>query len=446
MRAKRNNRSRVVGLSAILLLACGCPPHGDNGVKPSPGKNGGPTAGPTGKTSPNAPVVFELWSQNLPTKDNWKCDPVLTDVNEDGHPDLIAFARLGSPQGARVWLGDGRGNWRESSEGLDPQMRSCGGGLAVADLNGDGHVDLAVADHCQGVFTYLGDGRGHWRMTAAQLYPEDLADESGMVDQFIGAEDLDVGDINGDGHLDIVAGACDEGGLAVYLGDGTGENWKWTPRDDLPANGWANRVHLSDMNADGLLDLVVAWSDGPRVWLGDGRNEWTAASEGLPSPYTKGLYRGLAVGDVNRDGRLDFAVANWVDGPEVYLQQEDGSWQQTPDVFPEMLGGAVGLAMDDVDGDGHLDIVCSGRLAMDVGMVYGVYFLHGRAAGGWQWVRDAGLPETGLMFTWGFDLADVDRDGLLDIAVGSGGIIATGSGPPEPVLDPKLIVWHTRKP
>ena len=109
--------------------------------------------------------------------------------------------------------------------------------------------------------------------------------------------------------------------------------------DSLPENGWANRVKLADVNDDGHLDAVAAYSAGPRVWLNDGAGDWVPSIEGLPSPVMHGLFHGLDVADVNEDGRLDVIVANWVDGPEVYLQQSDGSWNKTPDVFPGMLGG-----------------------------------------------------------------------------------------------------------
>ena len=88
---------------------------------------------------------------------------------EDGHLDLLAIARLGD--GAHVWLGDGKGNWTDSSEGLKMKGGSCGGGIAVGDINKDGFADLAVADHCSGVYVYLADGAGHWKMVTEGLYP-----------------------------------------------------------------------------------------------------------------------------------------------------------------------------------------------------------------------------------------------------------------------------------
>ena len=111
---------------------------------------------------------FTLAAGGLAEKGRWKGTPVLTDVNADGFLDLVATARLGD--GVHVWLGNGQGAWRDSSDGL-AQSSACGGGVAVADVNGDGHLDLAVADHCEGVSVYFGNGQGHWVRSAGDLNP-----------------------------------------------------------------------------------------------------------------------------------------------------------------------------------------------------------------------------------------------------------------------------------
>lgn len=368
----------------------------------------------------------------------WKCDPVVGDFNEDGLLDLAALSRLGT--GPRMWLNAGKSGWTASPFGLVAPKHSCGGGLSVADVNLDGHLDLAVADHCHGVSVYLGDGAGRWTIVARELHPPMTGSDDSSDPTSAGAEDVALGDVNSDGFPDLIASASDEGGISLYLSDGTGRKWTWT-QTDLPSKGWANRVMLADVNGDGSLDIVAAMGVGPRVWLGDGRGAWRAASAGLPGPVIRGLYHGIDVGDLNEDGRPDIAVANWVDGPEVYLQQSDGSWHKTPDVFPNMRGGAAGLALGDLDGDGHLDIVVSGRLTLDGGFVRGVFALYGDGAGHWSYAADSGLPETGLAFTAGVALADLNMDGRVDVVAAGGLIVETAPGPTEPVIPQRLTVW-----
>jgi len=413
------NGMRVAAAFLVWMLLClvlGC----------AAGRFGGPAA-----NEQQGAFRFVLAPEGLPEDGAWKSTPLFADFNGDGFLDLAATSRLGD--GAHVWLGDGSGRWRDSSEGLKME-KSCGGGVAAGDVNNDGNLDLAVADHCSGAYVYLGDGEGHWQAAARELYlslPDN--DPSVVVGFFKGAEDLDLGDVNEDGFLDLVVAASDLGGFTVFFGDGTGTSWQEAePGDGLPSyrdqepgdeeeGGWANQIVLSDINKDGHLDVIASYYYGPSVWLGDGKGNWWPSSEGLDRPLIYGMYRGLTVGDVNEDGLLDLAVASWVNGPEVFLQQADGSWKRTQDVIPAMKGGAHAVALADLNLDGHLDLLVGGRLKKQVGNFYGIHVCRGNGKGEWSLLENTGLLSTGLPITWGIGLGDVNRDGLLDFAVGTGG-------------------------
>jgi hypothetical protein len=425
----RKALSMVIALPLALSLSC---------LSPAPGGEQETTMG--AHRPAESGIRYALCDKGLPQAGMWKCDPAFGDINRDGHIDLVATLRKGN--GPHVFLGDSAGGWRDASEGLEaPIDNSCGGGVALGDVNRDGITDLALADHCHGLFVYLGSASGRWEVVARNLYPNTLPKAAADPAAYRGSEDLDLGDVDGDGALDIVAGATDEGGVSLYLGDGTGRGWTYTVAD-LPTAAPVNRVRFADTNADGSLDIVAACAEGPRVWHGNGRGGFTAASGGLPSPVVQGLYRGTDVGDMNGDGLLDLVTANWVDGPEVYLQSADGRWTKQPDVFPEMRGGAVGLALADIDGDKDLDIVTSGRLPQDVGFVYGVYILLGDGKGRFTYLRQSGLPEKGLAFTWGVAAADVNRDSIPDIVAGSGGIVGSAPGSTEePAIPTRLPLW-----
>jgi len=391
------------------------------------------------------PLKWVLAAKGLPQDGLWKSTPVFADVNEDGFLDLAALPRLG--QGAKVWLGDGKGTWRGSSEGLKLPM-SCGGGVAFGDVNKDGHLDLVVADHCAGVVVYLGDGHGHWIAATEPLNPAPsrqqppaaAADED-EDNRFVGAEDVGLGDVNEDGFLDLVVASRAEGGITVYFGDGSGKSWKEARSDGLPKSGWANKLLLRDIDGDGHLDVVASYYAGPRVWRGDGKGHWQPYSQGLPSSEAGGLYRGLAVGDVNEDGRLDIAAANLRNGPELYLQTKDGRWQPAPAPMPSMTGGAKSLALGDLDRDGHLDMVIGGRKSAKTD--YGLFILRGDGKGGWTELQNTNLPTTGLPPIWGIALGDVNGDGLLDMAV-STGTLPVERQANEPL--PRMQVWLNRYP
>ena len=107
-----------------------------------------------------------------------------------------------------IWLGTGTGTFHEL-----PQTWASPGyaGLAAGDINHDGHLDLLAVSHFAAILTFLGDGTGHF--TAGTLEKQD---------GYVAARLLDV---NGDGHLDAIVLGLQRAGLEIYLGDGTGQ---WT--------------------------------------------------------------------------------------------------------------------------------------------------------------------------------------------------------------------------
>lgn len=391
---------------------------------------------------------FALARDGAATSENWKADPQIADFNGDGHLDIAGHPRLG--KGTRVWLGNGKMEWREVL-GNFRRSGPCGGGLRVADLNADGHLDIAVADHCRGVFIYLGDGSGtNWEVAVSELAPPEEHRTVGSK-VYIGVEDLDIGDVNSDGHLDLVVGGADTGGVNTWLGDGSGRNWTFE-RESLPENGWANGIHVEDLNDDGHLDIIAAHEIGPRVWHGDGKGRWTEASIGLPKPPIGGLFRALDVADVNDDGLKDILVANWVEGPEVHIQQPDRTWRRLNQVFdvegefPELRGGSTGVEFADFNHDGRPDIICTGRLVFEeVGFVYGTFILINEGDGKFVWQRDNNMISRGLPFTWHVSVADLNKDNVLDVVVASGGKVATSQVSLSPAIPAGLVIYKGRE-
>jgi hypothetical protein len=366
----------------------------------------------------------------------------VADVNGDGEPDVVVANRWTdntyTNSNVAVLLNGGTGNFPSGIQygtgGFYPDS------VAIADVNGDGNPDLVVANSSSirstgglgNVGVLLGNGKGAFQ--AAMAY------SSGLY----GATSVAVADVNGDGKLDLVVancsssgGGCSGGGgnVGVLLGNGDG-----TFQTALPFGPGGNtpfEVAVGDVNGDGRPDLVVAscasnacgaaagtlgvllntttpWlvyaSLGQQVdYFGEGKADFTVWRPSTATWYIAGSGQQLikrwgsstdvpVIGDYDGDGKTDIAV--W--------RPSNGTWYIIEPDANQIAVRPFGVQGDvpvpgDYDGDGKTDIAV---WRPSNGVWYITQSSNGQVVEV-QWGQPGDVPVPG----------DYDGDGKTDIAV-----------------------------
>lgn len=259
---------------------------------------------------------------------------VFADMNNDGFDDIV----LGGGSVLSII-------WGGSESGSTPQLLPFAGGrihaVAVGDIDNDTDQDIVVGTS-EGQWIYLNDGAGNFE------FHTEFGDGHTW--------DLALGDLNGDGYLDIYE--CSAGGNTIWFNQ---DGQTFLPGETTYGNADSVSVELGDLDGDGDSDAYVGNVDTQdSVWLNEGDGVFT-----LHTTLNYGVTNDVALGDFDGDGYLDVFVANRngsgeagtnLDTPapnSVFLNLGNGLFRNTGQKLGDSYSMSVSLA--DLDGDGDLD-------------------------------------------------------------------------------------------
>ncbi|HEV8357274.1 MAG TPA: VCBS repeat-containing protein [Gemmatimonadales bacterium] len=341
-----------------------------------------------------------------------------------------------------------------------------GGGVALGDLDGDGLPEIVLGSNLGGVSLYLNQGKFRFR---------DVTREAGLTSEGRWTTGLTLADVNGDGRLDLYV--CRAGKLpgnrranALYINQGPNKDGVPTFVDQAPAWGIADTAYSTqavffDYDKDGDLDLYLVNNSprpvssfglrntrrerdplgGDKLYRNDGGHftDVSAAAGIYGSEIGFGL--GAVASDVNRDGWPDLYVSNdFFERDYLYLNNGDGSFTESLDrEMPTVSYFSMGLDIADLNNDGWPEIYTTDMLPEDEHRLkttssfegWDVYQAKVREGYHHQLMRnmlqlnngDGTFSDIGQMagvartdWTWSALIADLDLDGRKDIYVTNG--------------------------
>lgn len=305
------------------------------------------------------------------------------DLDGDGDSDLVVANGRHWPQQNMLFF---------NHSGRMTVARPLGADLAtsyaceLADLDGDGDLDIAVGNDTAPCLVFKNDGRGHF-------------EPFGRVGQPSSVRSITAADVDSDGHIDLLM-TCRGRVNRVFFNDGHARFAASTAFGT--ASDSTIDVAVADLNGDGHQDLILANRDAQpnTIMLGQGQRQFA-------SPIAFGgrtSARAVAVADLDGDGHPDWVVGNIAAANVICFGDGTGGVREEKRVGkPD--GRTYCVAVADLDQNGRADIICG-----NAGQANTVLF---HTDDGYQLV-EFGDPTA---MTYGLCLADVNGDGFNDVVV-----------------------------
>ncbi len=283
------------------------------------------------------------------------------DVDGDGDLDLFVGNTWGSQ--SRLYLGDGGGIFEEVTASHLPQIDASIGDAEFGDVDGDGDLDLVLAEWGQGDPSTNGGGITRlWLNDGGGVFEEAAAAQMPAI-QVAWSWELELVDIDNDYDLDLAISCKSCEGSYLFVNDGSGNYTDSSSK--LPQSPNNYDFEALDLNGDTFVDLITINDNDPgtreHIFIGDGQGGFVdeTAERWPDSENPAGDDNMVAFLDVDSDGDADFVLAGLFGQPDRLVQNDGaGKLSLVIDAFgPASSPGTLGIAVADLNGDGRLDVV-----------------------------------------------------------------------------------------